>query len=161
MNLSPHFTLAEAMASHAAVRLGIDNTPPDELIAALRYVAINVLEPIRTHYGVPLVYDGRNSWYRCPALNAALPGAAANSQHVKGEAVDIEVPGISNIELARFVRDHLKFDELGLENYDSREGPQSGWVHVGASAGFRGQRDIWTYDARRPNGQRYTPGLAS
>lgn len=156
MNLSPHFTLSEAMASAKARAQGIDNTPPAALIPALTYIAVNVLEPIRAHYGVPLVYDGGLSWYRSPALNAVVDGVV-NSQHLTGEAVDIEVPGITNIELAYFIRDQLRYDELGLENWDGT--PQGGWVHVGASAGFKGTPDVWTYRKWLPKAQRYSKGL--
>ena len=157
MQLSPHFSLAEAMASHTAVRLSIDNSPPAALIPALRYVAVNVLEPVRAHFDRPIVFDGRLSWYRCAALNAALPGAAANSLHMKGEAVDIEVPGITNIEVAYFIRNNLQVDELGLENWDGT--PHGGWVHVGASAGFAGETDVWTYRKWLPPSRRYAKGL--
>ena len=50
-------------------------------------------------------------------------------QHCKGEAVDIEISGISNYELAVWVKDNLNFDQVILECYRQGE-PNSGWVHV-------------------------------
>ncbi len=150
--LSRHFTLAEAMASNTARKLGIDNTPPDEIVPRLAFVAETILEPIRANYGVPIVFDGGLSWYRCPALNRAV-GGARNSQHVTGEAVDVEVRGVSNIELAYFVRDNLDFDQLILENWDGVT-PSSGWVHVSAKLTGQHQREVLTYSKRR-----YTRGL--
>jgi len=141
MNISAHFTLKEAMASHAARLRGIDNTPPADVIPRLKYVAETILEPIRARYGVPLVYDGGNSWYRCKALNRAI-GGAKNSQHMTGEAVDIEVRGVSNIALAHWVKDTLPFDQLILENYSGT--PSSGWVHVSAINGW-GRGEVLTY----------------
>jgi len=124
MRLSDHFSLAEAMKSQAALRLGIDNTPPPEVLPALVRVATGILEPVRRHTGIPF---RPSSWYRCPALNSAIGGAAA-SQHTKGEAVDFEVPGVANIQVARFIEGHIAFDQLILEFY--REGEaNSGWVH--------------------------------
>ncbi|MDP2150314.1 MAG: D-Ala-D-Ala carboxypeptidase family metallohydrolase [Parvibaculum sp.] len=143
MRLSRHFTLAEAMASNKARERGIDNTPPEALIPRLAFVAETILERVRAHYGIPIVYDGGLSWYRCDALNRAI-GGAPTSQHVKGEAVDIEVRGIPNIELARFVRDHLDFDQLILENWNGRD-PSSGWVHVSAVAGRKMRGEVLTY----------------
>lgn len=150
--LSRHFTLAEAMASNTARKLGIDNTPPDEIVPRLAFVAETILERIRANYGVPIVFDGGLSWYRCPALNRAV-GGARNSQHVTGEAVDVEVRGVSNIELAYFVRDHLDFDQLILENWDGVT-PSSGWVHVSATLTGRHRREVLTYAKGR-----YTKGL--
>lgn len=123
MNLSAHFSIAEAMKSQTALRLGIDNAPPDDLIPALRNVAERILEPVRRRYGVPIV---PSSWYRSPELNEAI-GGKETSQHCKGEAVDFEVPGVSNLELARWIEESLWFDQLILEFYDGT--PHSGWVH--------------------------------
>ena len=55
--------------------------------------------------------------------------SSSKSQHTKGEAADIEIPGVSNKELAEYIRDNLGFDQLILEFYNGVD-PQSGWVHV-------------------------------
>lgn len=146
--LSKHFTLMEAMKSQTGERLGLDNTPPNEIIPRLIFVAETILEPIRAHYGVPF---SPNSWYRSPALNRAI-GGAPSSQHVKGEAVDIEVPGVPNIDLAKWVKAHLKFDQIILECWNGVD-PASGWVHVSAKDGpMRGQ--VLTYSKGK-----YSKGL--
>lgn len=134
MNLSPHFTLAEAMASDYAARRGIDNTPPAAVVPRLEFVALTVLEPIRERFGS----FSPTSWYRCPELNMAI-GGATDSQHVKGEAADIKLPAVSNLDLARWIRDNLTFDQLILECWDGAT-PSSGWVHVSrVASGNRGQ----------------------
>ena len=125
MNLSQHFTLREAGKSQTAVRLGIDNRPPEHLHAALRHTAQHILEPIRNWYGKPF---SPNSWYRGPELNKAI-GGAKHSQHMKGEAVDIELPGVPNIRLARWIKKNLEFDQLILEFWEIGN-PRAGWVHV-------------------------------
>jgi len=124
MNLSPHFTLAELTASQTAARLGIRNVPNATVTEALRLVCVNVLEPVRAHFGRPVTV---NSGYRSQAVNKAVKGAAS-SQHVKGEAVDFEVPGVANSDVAAWVRFNLQFDQLILENA-SRRDPSAGWVH--------------------------------
>jgi hypothetical protein len=148
--LSEHFSLGELIRSAMAERKHIDNTPPDEIAENLKYLCQQVLEPIRQHYGKPF---RPNSCYRSPELNTAI-GGSANSQHCKGEAVDIEVPGVSNYDLARWVEQNLEFDQLILECYCPGE-PTSGWVHVSLkSSGQTNRKQVLTYSNRK-----YTPGL--
>lgn len=130
MKLSKHFTLAEAGKSQTAIRKGIDNTPPEDMHSTLKATAQYILEPIREWYGRPI---NPNSWYRGPELNAAI-GGAKKSQHMTGRAVDIELPGVPNIDLARWIEKNLDFDQLILEYY-SADDPSAGWVHVSFSVG--------------------------
>jgi len=123
--LSAHFTLGELIKSETAERKGIDNTPPDHLLPKLQRLCKELLEPIRMHYGKPF---RPNSGYRSPELNKEI-GGSATSQHCKAEAVDIEIAGISNYDLAVWINDNLEFDQVILECYHSGE-PNSGWVHV-------------------------------
>lgn len=123
--LSDHFTLGELIRSDTADRKGIDNTPPDELVHKLRYLCTELLEPIRNHFNKPF---RPNSAYRSQELNRII-GGSSKSQHCKAEAVDIEIPGISNYDLAVWVRDNLKYDQVILECYRQGE-PNSGWVHI-------------------------------
>jgi len=125
MKLSENFTLAEATRSQTATRLGIDNTPDALTIERMKLVCENILEPIRAHFGLPVRID---SFYRSPRLNAEV-GGKPSSQHVKGEAVDCEVPGVPNAEVAEWVRDNLEFDQCILEFYTPGD-PSSGWVHI-------------------------------
>jgi len=41
---------------------------------------------------------------------------------------DFEIPSITNLELAEYIRDNLVFDQLILEYYEPEFG-NSGWVH--------------------------------
>jgi len=123
--LSDHFTFGELIRSETAERKNIDNSPPDDLIVKLRRLCTEILEPVRLHYGKPF---RPNSGYRSPALNAEINGSST-SQHCKAEAVDIEIAGISNYELAAWIEKNLKFDQVILECYRKGE-PNSGWVHV-------------------------------
>ena len=128
MSLSDHFTLVELTKSQTAERLGIDNTPSDEVIGNLASMCDSVLEPIRAHYGVPF---SPSSAYRSEALNKAI-GGSPTSAHCHGLAVDIELPrsaGVSNPDLARWVKDNLVYDQIILEFWTGK--PGSGWVHIG------------------------------
>ncbi|MCJ8321558.1 MAG: D-Ala-D-Ala carboxypeptidase family metallohydrolase [Colwellia sp.] len=148
--LSDHFTLGELIKSETAERKGINNTPPVNLVPKLRRLCTELLEPIRINYGKPL---RPNSGYRSIELNKEIGGSSA-SQHCKAEAVDIEVPGVSNYDLAVWITNNLDFDQVILECY--REGePNSGWVHVSLKdEGEINRSMILTYSNRT-----YTNGL--
>ncbi|PNP99325.1 MULTISPECIES: D-Ala-D-Ala carboxypeptidase family metallohydrolase [Sphingobium] len=142
MQLSPNFSLAEFTASATAVAQRIDNTPNAAQIAAMRLLCVKVLEPLRAHFGRPVRI---NSGFRSSRLNRAV-GSTDSSQHPKGEAGDLEIVGIDNVTVATFIRDHLPFDQLILENY-TRGQPNSGWVHVSYRDG-RLRKDVLTYSRR-------------
>ena len=111
MKLTEHFSLEEMIKSQTGARKGIDNTPPPEVIESLKALCENVLEKIRIHFGRPVTV---NSGYRGPKLNKAT-GGAKSSQHMTGQAADIEIAGISNKVLFCWIRDNLNFDQLILE----------------------------------------------
>lgn len=148
MQLSVNFTLEELTKSQLALRHGIDNTPGPAEIENLRLVAEHILQPVREHYGTPFT---PSSGYRCLELNRLL-GAKDTSQHIAGQAVDFEVPGITNHELAAWIEDNLSFDQVILENYTEGE-PNSGWVHC-SYVGVANRQVALTYS----NGQ-YKNGL--
>jgi zinc D-Ala-D-Ala carboxypeptidase len=125
MKLSQHFSLEEMTKSQTASRKGINNTPGEKEIENLKQLCEHVLEYIRVHFGKPITV---NSGYRGPALNKAI-GGAKNSQHMTGQAADIEIVGVDNKALFSWIKDNMEFDQLILEYY--KEGvPDSGWVHV-------------------------------
>ena len=124
MRLSKNFTLSEFTKSQTALRQGIDNTPEGEHLEAAKELFENVVQPVRDNFGVTVI----NSGYRGEELNKAV-GGSSRSQHCKGEAVDIECPGTSNYEVAKWIEDNLDFDQLILEFYTPGI-PDSGWVHV-------------------------------
>src|SRR5210317_1271459 len=124
MKLSKNFTLQEFTKSQTALRQGIDNTPEGEHLEAAKALFENVVQPVRENFGPTVI----NSGYRGPALNEAV-GGSAKSQHCKGEAVDIECPGVPNADIAQWIVDNLDFDQVILEFYTPGI-PDSGWVHV-------------------------------
>jgi zinc D-Ala-D-Ala carboxypeptidase len=128
--LSPHFSLEELTKSMTASRLMINNSDPGEFeVNNLTKLSTEILEPIRKEYGAFTPSSG----YRCVALNRTL-GSSDKSSHCKGEAADIEIVGLSNLTLAKWIKDNLPFDQVILEYYDG-ENPNSGWVHVSYSDG--------------------------
>jgi len=125
MNLSTNFSLHELTKSETALRMGLDNTPDDEATENLRLLCEKVLQPVRDHYGKGVKV---NSAYRSPESNAAV-GGSKTSDHCKGMAADIEIPGVANADLAQWIMDNLEYTQLILEFYTPGI-PDSGWVHV-------------------------------
>lgn len=125
-NISKYITYSEATKSQTATRLGIKNEPSQEALVSMRYVASQIFDAIRDHFGIPI---GVSSFYRSPELNKAV-GGSATSQHTTGEAIDIDADifgGITNSEIFKYVKEHLTFDQLIWE-YGDKLNPA--WVHV-------------------------------
>jgi len=125
MNLSANFSLKELTKSDTATRLGIDNTPDEETIDNLRMLCEKVLQPVRDHFGKSVTV---NSGYRSSETNQAT-GGSKSSDHVKGQAADIEIAGVANADLAQWIMENLTYTQLILEFY-TQGIPDSGWVHV-------------------------------
>ena len=128
------FSLKAYTKSRVADRLGIDNTPPPEVIPRLKALHRNIFVPIemgflkekikkKYHFKSPVIASA----YRCLELNRALK-SKDTSQHVRGEAMDIEIMGFSNKGLFEFCKT-LDYDQLILEYYTPGR-PQSGWIHI-------------------------------
>jgi hypothetical protein len=113
--------MREATESITATNLGIKNIPSEKELKAMKTLAEKVFEPLRKWYGFPIRI---NSFYRSPRLNQAI-GGSLNSQHCKGEAMDISCKE-SNI-LFHWIKANLDFDQLIWE-FGNDINPQ--WVHV-------------------------------
>ena len=125
MNLTKNFTLEEMTKSETALRYDIDNTPNEQEISAMKLLAEKVLQPVRDHFGKGVKV---NSGFRNQDVNQKV-GGSRNSDHTRGQACDIEIPGVPNAELAEWIKDNLQFNQLILEFYTPGI-PDSGWVHV-------------------------------
>jgi zinc D-Ala-D-Ala carboxypeptidase len=125
MNLTENFTLSEMTKSETALRHDMDNSPDQTAISNLQALAVHVLQPVRDHYGKGVKV---NSGFRHPDVNAKV-GGSKTSDHCKGMAADIEIPGVPNAELAEWIRGNLPFTQVILEFY-TQGVPDSGWVHV-------------------------------
>ena len=120
-NISKYITYQEATTSQTAVRKGINNTPGDNELLAMQLVGIRVFDVVRDHFKTPLRVS---SFYRSPELNSAIGGSSRTSQHVKGQAIDIQGTGkVTNKMIFDYIKENLDFDQLINEyNYS--------WVHV-------------------------------
>lgn len=154
MNLTANFSLNEMTKSETALRMGFDNTPGKTETEALRLLCEKVLQPVRDHYGKGVKV---NSGYRSPESNAAV-GGSKTSDHCKGQAADIEIPGVPNAELAQWIMDNLDYTQLILEFYTPGI-PDSGWVHVSYDPNNLKKQEL---TAMKVAGKtQYVPGLVA
>ena len=125
MKISDHITYAEAIHSNTGKRMGIDNTPSQTQVEAMKLLAEKVFEPLREWVGGPIKV---NSFFRSEALNEAI-GGSGTSQHCKGQAIDIDdVYGRkSNAEMYNWIKENLDFDQMIWEFGTDM---QPNWVHV-------------------------------
>ena len=124
LKLSDNFSLLELTKSQTAERKGIDNTPSPEHQENLKLLCTHILQPVRDRFErVVSVSSGYRSEELCLAI-----GSKITSQHAKGQAADFEIYGLSNQELANYIKENLDYDQLILE-YWKKEDPNSGWVH--------------------------------
>ena len=120
-----HFTIEELYASATAKVKGIDNKPGIQQLINLVYLTAYVLEPLRVAMKEPIPIS---SGYRCQRLNAAV-GGVSNSQHMKGQAADLNIGGdrAKGRKWFEYIKNHLPFDQLIWER-NARTGSE--WVHV-------------------------------
>jgi len=145
--ISEFVTYEEGTHSNTAVSHHLDNTPPLNVLKAMCYVAKNVFDPTRKALGAMRV----NCFYRSPEVNKAV-GGANNSQHTKGEAIDISgIGALKTSAIFNHIKENLVFDQLIAENIASGE---PSWIHVSLRDGHnRGEVLIaipragggWTY----------------
>lgn len=105
--------------------------PTPEHIENFKILAENVFEKVREHFKVPIHIS---SGYRSLELNRAIKGSSKTSQHMKGEAIDIDMDGssdgVTNADIYNFIKDNLEYDQLIWE-FGTDNNPD--WVHVSYS----------------------------
>lgn len=120
MNLSPHFTYAEFTRSDTALRLGLTNDLPCELVHNAKATAA-MLERIRAFLGMPMTVT---SGYRCLELNRAIK-SKDTSDHVQGLACDFVCPLTPPLLLAQRLATVMEQLFIGQLIYEHT------WIHVG------------------------------
>ena len=144
MQLSKHFTLEEMTRSMVASRKGIDNIPGAGEIKNLENLCYEVLEPVRAHFDKPITVS---SGYRSEALCEAI-GSKKTSQHAKGMAVDFEINGVPNIQVAYWLTNNVDFDQCILEFYKPDDG-SAGWIHASYNEKGANRKQVLTFDGKR------------
>ena len=134
-------SLKELLFSETATRLGIDNTPTDQVLINLQTLIYEVITPIINQFGDIKITSGYRSSELCKAI-----GSSVTSQHCLGQAVDCEVIGVPNKELADWVVSHLSYDQCILEFWKPEE-TNSGWVHISYNKGNNRKMYLRAYKA--------------
>ena len=134
--ISKNFTLEELRDSTTAKKLGIINAPGIVEACNLCALVHNVLQPLRDAMGEPIKIG---SGYRCTNLNKAV-GGVGNSQHTKGEAVDLCIDGdkVKGKRWFDWIKSHCDFDQLIWEH--TAKGTY--WVHVSFRADGQNRRQV-------------------
>jgi len=166
MRLTEHYSLDEVRRSDTALRLGIDNTPPAEVIANASVAAMG-MEKIRAVLGCATFVS---SWFRCEALEWVLCAkdysawcvrhamtADAESWaayfrlkgHPQGWCIDFTAPnfGPPRAIVKQVKSSGIKFDQLIEEGT---------WVHASFDPRMRGEVLTATFRDGVPS---YTTGV--
>jgi len=121
MKLTEHFSTEEFERSSTAIRMGLSNEIPPELMSNAKLMAAT-LETIRTRFGRPVRVT---SCYRSPEVNQAV-GGSPTSSHRFALAADFTVDDFSNNRVCEILQTMLtNFDQIIYEF------GETGWVHLG------------------------------
>ena len=126
--LSKHFSLKEMTKSATASRFNILNEATDPHQDNLKALCENILEPLREYYESRIIIT---SGFRSEKLSEAI-GSSSKSQHCAKDgsaAVDFEIPGFDNRQVAAHIKNNFLYDQLISEYYEN-DIPDSGWIHV-------------------------------
>jgi hypothetical protein len=127
--VSENITYVQAIRSDVAKRNGINNYFTPDQLKRMKLLAEKIYEPLVKHFGIKIYIA---SFFRCAQLNK-LVGGVKDSQHLAndGAAIDLDADmntGVTNEKVFDYIRDHLDFDQLIIE--DLRPDGGIGWIHV-------------------------------
>ena len=134
--ISKYVSYKEVVYSRTAIRKDLDNTPTTDHLANAILISQNLFDPLREWVEGPLKI---NSFFRSLELNRAI-GGSKTSQHMKGEAIDIDdnYGHKTNLEVFNHIKDNMDFDQL-INEFPDKDGNPS-WIHVSyKKKGNRGQ----------------------
>lgn len=156
MLIGKYLTLEECCKSATALRLGIDNKPNQQQTIALQTLATNVYDKCCEKFlvKIPVV-----SGFRSKGLNDAISGSSQSSQHMRGEAFDLDLDGtlngVTNAQLFNYIKQHLVFDQLIWE-FGTDTNPA--WIHVSFDVSSKNRKNI--FKSYKDNGRvHYKPYL--
>lgn len=156
MRLTPHFTLEELEVTET----GLPNTAPAEAVERLWCLCAAVLEPWRERIGgIPLRVT---SGYRSRAVNDELRrrgrSASSTSQHLIGEAVDVQpVPVVPLVPLVSVWCALVDLARAGLPVDQAivyQRPPGEAWFHVSHTFARAPRRELLV---QLDDGETYVP----
>lgn len=147
--LSKHFSVEELTFSDTGTRLGLNNSPPQEVYFNLARLSSELLELVRDVIGKPLIIT---SGYRSLEVNTAI-GGAKTSEHMDGRAADFKVAGMTPYEVCR------KLEVIKWLEYNQLIHEFGVWTHI--SVPHLGEKPkLEKLTAKRVDGKTvYTTGI--
>ena len=130
VTMTEGFNYNEFIHSDTATKNHIENVPSPDQIENGKALFENIVQPIRDRFGEVRI----TSAYRNQELNT-LVGGVENSQHMTGQAVDIQTPTISRYDVAHWVIENLEFDQLIIEPT---------WLHISYSR-VKNRKEVLKY----------------
>ena len=130
--VSENFTAYELIKSDKALKCEISNIPSTQELINLMILTRKILQPCRSYFNKPLIVL---SCYRSKDLNKSI-GGATESQHMQGQACDINIDGIERTKLAHYIIDNLNFDQLIYE---------PSWIHVSFVSTNKNRKQVLKY----------------
>lgn len=114
-----NFKISELIHSDTAVKYRINNMPDINSLDNILDLIIDCLQPIRNIINLPMIIS---SGYRNKQVNKIV-GGKPNSQHLKGQAADFIVPGMTPKQVIDIIiENNIEYDQL-INEYDK-------WVHI-------------------------------
>ena len=114
--------ICNAAASQARIRAFNGNTVYD-MACNMKALAQQCLDPIKNQYPNMVITSGFRDF---------IPeGGALNSQHLYGQAVDLQFTGVNKLgymDIAAWIKNNIPFDQLLLEYKTT--GTKNPWIHV-------------------------------
>ncbi len=153
MKIGKYTTLENICKSETAIRHDIDNRPDAVQLHAIKLLAETIYDPLCDHFQRAIPFT---SWFRNQIVNSMI-GGARKSQHVLGEAVDLDMDGagspITNSSIFYYIYTNLPFDQLIWE-YGTDQNPA--WVHVSFSAA-RQRKEVLRIKSRESGYEPFQP----
>lgn len=115
----------------------------EQIICNLKNIAENVLEPLKAKYSNMMVTSGFRT-------------GSGTSQHLKGQAVDIQFRNASKsfyMEAAKWIKDNLPYDQFLFEQ--KSYGTRMPWLHISLTRDRKQRSQVLTFF----NNKKYANGL--
>jgi uncharacterized protein YcbK (DUF882 family) len=127
------FKISELVHSDLAVQNNINNMPDINALDNLLELTFYCLQPIRDLIKKPMIIT---SGFRCSKVNF-FAGGAINSQHLRGQAADFIIKGMTPKEIIEVIKNsNIEYDQL-INEFDK-------WVHVSFNKG-KNRKQILKY----------------
>ena len=114
-----NFKISELIHSDTAIKYKINNMPDINSLDCMLNLIVYCLQPVRDTLKKPMIIS---SGFRNSEVNR-LVGGAKNSQHLKGQAVDFIVKGMTINQIIEIIKkSNIEYDQL-INEYNK-------WVHI-------------------------------